>query len=545
MDTKEAAEGAVALDVDGRDEDDNNNETVLRSPGGDSDGPEKARVSLSILGDQKPLLSPTDIFTTLVDTQWRWTLLVFALSFILSWLGFATLWWLIAFTHGDLEPGRIDNDDWKPCVVALRDFASCFLFSIETQHTIGYGSRSTTEECPEAVFVMCLQSITGVMIQAFMVGIVFAKMSRPKQRTQTLLFSRSAVVCQRDGSLCLMFRVGDMRKSHIIGARVRAQLIRTRQTPEGETLAQSQCELEIGTDDGTSDLFFIWPVTVVHRINAASPLYRTSAADLLERERGDRFELVVILEGTIESTGQTTQARSSYLPAEIMWGHRFEPVVSYNKDRQAYEVNYAKFNSTCMVDTPLCSARELDDFYRAQRGPRPPSGALQRSMDSSPHLQDPPLFPHYTPAHLLDVTDAELLYLDTVSYSSAHESDQCSDVSLPFQRNGNQPKYKKSKIQKNSGKKTSVLSEDESLPSSSPKTLVPTYCPIVSNGGELEGERHPGRYSPQWQAVGNNYSDFDSHVDQRKKHKNDNNHGAMENTFVFSVLGADTRESNL
>lgn len=51
-----------------------------------------------------------DIFTTLVDTQWRWTLLAFALSFILSWLAFAVIWWLIAFTHGDLEelhlPGK-------------------------------------------------------------------------------------------------------------------------------------------------------------------------------------------------------------------------------------------------------------------------------------------------------------------------------------------------------------------------------------------------------------------------------------------------------
>lgn len=44
-----------------------------------------------------------DIFTTLVDSQWRWTLIVFALSFVLSWLGFAVIWWLIAFTHGDLE----------------------------------------------------------------------------------------------------------------------------------------------------------------------------------------------------------------------------------------------------------------------------------------------------------------------------------------------------------------------------------------------------------------------------------------------------------
>jgi hypothetical protein len=89
-----------------------------------------------------------------------------------------------------------------------------------------YGSRHTTEECPEAIFVMCLQSIVGVMIQAFMVGIVFAKLSRPKKRTQTLLFSRNAVICQRDGRLCLMFRVGDMRKSHIVEAHVRAQLIK-------------------------------------------------------------------------------------------------------------------------------------------------------------------------------------------------------------------------------------------------------------------------------------------------------------------------------
>ncbi|XP_067005933.2 ATP-sensitive inward rectifier potassium channel 12 isoform X5 [Anabrus simplex] len=336
-----------------------------------------------------------DIFTTLVDTQWRWTLLVFALSFILSWLGFATIWWLIAFTHGDLEESHLEDEDWKPCVVALHNFASCFLFSIETQHTIGYGSRSTTEECPEAIFIMCLQSITGVMIQAFMVGIVFAKMARPKQRTQTLLFSRNAVICQRDGNLCLMFRVGDMRKSHIIGASIRAQLIKTCQTQEGEVLSQAQCELEVGTDYGGSDLFFIWPMTVVHRINSDSPLYRTSASELIEREKSDRFEIVVILEGTIESTGQTTQARSSYLPSEIMWGHRFEPMVTYNKDRQSYEVNYNKFNNTYNVDTPLCSAKELDDFYRIQQGLRQPADDSHLSvMGGHPSLRRVTSEPH-------------------------------------------------------------------------------------------------------------------------------------------------------
>ncbi|XP_063618371.1 G protein-activated inward rectifier potassium channel 3-like isoform X1 [Cydia splendana] len=341
---------------------------------------------------QRRLRFLQDMFTTLVDAQWRWTLLVFTLSFILSWLGFALIWWLIAFTHGDLEenhlPTNQESSDWKPCVFNIYDFTSCFLFSIETQHTIGYGSRTTTEECPEAIFIMCLQSIVGVMIQAFMVGIVFAKMTRPKHRTQTLLFSKYAVVCQRDGELCLMFRVGDLRKSHIIGASVRAQLIRSRTTKEGEVLSHYQTELELNADGCDSNLFFIWPITMVHRINAESPFYGVSAADVLQ----ERFEIVVILEGTIESTGQTTQARSSYTTSEIMWGHRFAPLVTYNRERQGYEVDYSKFEETMQVDTPLCSAKELDEFYGSQTdrrsigysSPLPDETIYRTSLESPP-----------------------------------------------------------------------------------------------------------------------------------------------------------------
>lgn len=175
-----------------------------------------------------------DIFTTLVDAQWRWTLLVFALSFLISWAFFGCIWWIIAYAHNDLdyiykrdfEPELIQNITHRMCVTEVRSLTSAFLYSIETQHTIGYGNRFVTEECPEAIFIMCLQCITGVFIQAFMVGIVFAKLSRPKKRAQTLLFSRNAVICHRDGVPCLMFRVGDMRKSHIIEAHVRAQIIR-------------------------------------------------------------------------------------------------------------------------------------------------------------------------------------------------------------------------------------------------------------------------------------------------------------------------------
>lgn len=113
-----------------------------------------------------------DLFTTLVDAQWRWTLMVFSMSFLLSWTTFALIWWLISYTHGDLDYLSSDvtvNQNStvpsKPCITNINGFMSCFLFSVETQHTIGYGNRYINEECPAAIFTMCLQSIMGVFIQ--------------------------------------------------------------------------------------------------------------------------------------------------------------------------------------------------------------------------------------------------------------------------------------------------------------------------------------------------------------------------------------------
>lgn len=89
-----------------------------------------------------------DIFTTLIDTQWRWTLTVFALNFIATWTTFACFWYAMALANGDIEYYErwlkaSDKEAFEmefprtPCVRHLYSFVSAFLFSIETQHTIG------------------------------------------------------------------------------------------------------------------------------------------------------------------------------------------------------------------------------------------------------------------------------------------------------------------------------------------------------------------------------------------------------------------------
>ncbi|PIO75937.1 inward rectifier potassium channel [Teladorsagia circumcincta] len=236
----------------------------------------------------------------------------------LSWTTFASIYYTIALIHGDLSPDfRYLNR--TQCVVNLDSVYSSFLFAVETHHTIGYGHRYITTECPLAGATVCLQAVCGLLIQSFMVGLVFAKLARPKKRAETIIFSEKAVICLRDGQLCFLCRVGDMRNTHLVEAHVRLQFISDRETAEGEIEPLHQFEMKVGptiTDDDR--LFLVWPTTLCHVINKDSPLYEYTASSLLSAQ----FEIICLLEGIVESTGMTAQAKTSYLPCEILWGHR-------------------------------------------------------------------------------------------------------------------------------------------------------------------------------------------------------------------------------
>uniref|UniRef100_A0A8C2D3U3 Potassium inwardly rectifying channel subfamily J member 12b n=1 Tax=Cyprinus carpio TaxID=7962 RepID=A0A8C2D3U3_CYPCA len=304
--------------------------------------------------DQQSQRYLADIFTTCVDIRWRWMFVLFSLAFVLSWLAFGFAFWLIALVHGDLD--RPTKDDFTPCVMQVNSFVAAFLFSVETQTTIGYGFRCVTEECPLAVFMVVFQSIVGCIIDSFMIGSIMAKMARPKKRAETILFSHNAVIAMRDGKLCLMWRVGNLRKSHIVEAHVRAQLIKPRITEEGEYIPLDQIDINVGYDQGLDRIFLVAPLTILHEINEESPLYGISKQDL---ETSD-FEIVVILEGMVEATAMTAQVRSSYLASEILWGHRFEPVVF--EERSQYKVDYSHFHKTYEVpSTPRCSSKDMEE----------------------------------------------------------------------------------------------------------------------------------------------------------------------------------------
>ncbi|XP_039206441.1 G protein-activated inward rectifier potassium channel 4-like [Crotalus tigris] len=309
----------------------------------------KCKVSLGNIQEKKRFLS--DIFTTIVDLKYRWFLFIFSMCYIITWVVFGITYYLDAWIRDDIN--HIGDVEWKACIENIDNFISALLFSVESQRTIGYGSRIVTANCSEGVLLLMAQSIIGSMIDALMVGCMFVKISRPKKRAQTLIFSKKCVISSRDEKLCLMFRIGDLRDSHMVDAKIRGKLIKSRQTKEGEFIPLDQSELNLGYGTGEDRLFLVEPQIICHIINEVSPFWEMSA-EALKREQ---FEIIIILEGIVEATGMTCQARTSYIENEILWGHRFEPCMTLEKG--VFHVDYTKFEKTFEVQTPLLSAREI------------------------------------------------------------------------------------------------------------------------------------------------------------------------------------------
>ncbi|KAK2884416.1 inward rectifier potassium channel 16 isoform X2 [Channa argus] len=309
------------------------------------------------------MLFVTDIFTSLVEIRWRVVFLLFALSYILSWLFFGILFWVIALAHGDIK-----DDTNDPCMFEVRSFTAAFLFSLETQTTIGYGFRGMSENCTVAIILVTIQDVMSCFIDTFVIGIAVAKMASAKKRAQTVGFSKRAIINLRDGYLCLSWRVGDFRRHHLVEGTAHAQIVRSTVHTTGK--------VDVTFEDlviQQKEIILVTPTIIFHRIEPGSPLYKMSLVDLRKAD----FELVVSFTYTDDSTGMLHQTRSSYTPDEILWGHMFQQMIRVS--RRHYKVDYTLFNHTTKVLVPEASAEEYEHKKQIEHAP-------QYSPQHSPRL---------------------------------------------------------------------------------------------------------------------------------------------------------------
>ncbi|XP_019912197.3 ATP-sensitive inward rectifier potassium channel 1 isoform X1 [Esox lucius] len=289
-----------------------------------------------------------DFWTTFVDLRWRFVLFFFIASFTLSWFFFGLLWFWVAWSNGDLT---WQNPSWDHlyCVDNVNNLTTAFLFSVETQTSIGYGIRVITPLCPSAIALFMIQFLIGSIINCFLCGVILAKISRSKKRAKTITFTKMAVICPKKDFLWLMIRVANLRKTLMIGSQIYGKLLRTTITPDGETIIMDQVNIEFMVDAGKDNLFFVCPLTLYHVIDKSSPFFEM-AVDTLQKQE---FELVVFLDGTAESTSSSCQVRTSFIPQEIMWGYNFMPIISRSKEGK-YRVDFSNFSKVVPVATAHC-----------------------------------------------------------------------------------------------------------------------------------------------------------------------------------------------
>jgi hypothetical protein len=178
------------------------------------------------------------------------------------------------------------------------------------------------------------------------------------------VFSKNAAITKRNGLLRLIFQVANIQTSQLIEAHFRGQVLLREVTQEGEVINHAQREIKVSTqidkenDVGEDRGLFLLPIQVSHTIDSDSPLYSMTPVELLS----SKMEFIFSMEAVVEPSGNTTQAITSFLCDEILWGCRFENCVEWDEGEGVFKVDVGRINQVARDHTPRMSAGELGDL---------------------------------------------------------------------------------------------------------------------------------------------------------------------------------------
>ena len=263
---------------------------------------------------------PSDIYHSLLRMTWPQLTMLFVASF----LGFNLLFgWLYS-----LDPSGMS---WSARVEGRSTFWHAFFFSVHTVATIGYGNNYPISTYANVLVV--IEITLGILFFALVTGITFARFSRPTAR---FLFSEVAVVQEVDGVPTLMFRTANLRHNLIFEARATVSVLMDEEV-EGTIMRRFE-DLKLVR---SANPVFVLTWTIMHTIDEMSPL-----ADWYPGcESPQHSEIIVVLSGTDERTGQTIHGRWAYSPCDVRWDARFADILGQTPDGTR-TIDYRHFHDT-------------------------------------------------------------------------------------------------------------------------------------------------------------------------------------------------------
>eukprot|EP01052_Picozoa_sp_SAG31_P028992 SAG31_NODE_2844_length_5009_cov_2.067006_8_plen_138_part_00 len=126
--------------------------------------------------------------------------------YTVSVLVFAVPYWFIGQAG---QCAMVDSASKHPGAKLL--FVDAVFFSIETMATIGYGAPTDIffDNCEVMAVLIIAQNIFSLLLDSFVLGIVFNRLARGTPRAASIVFSDKAVLRQLEpgGRYHLMFQV--------------------------------------------------------------------------------------------------------------------------------------------------------------------------------------------------------------------------------------------------------------------------------------------------------------------------------------------------
>ncbi|HEX2632193.1 MAG TPA: hypothetical protein VHM22_05240 [Bradyrhizobium sp.] len=263
---------------------------------------------------------PSDFYHRLLKLSWPQLVAVFILLFLAFNLAFAFLYSLV-------DPTGIEAGGTK---INAPGIWRAFFFSIDTVAMIGHGNRHPISVVTNVLMVV--EVTCGILFFALVTGTFFARLSRPTAR---VLFSNVAVIGEVDGVPTLMFRAANQRHNLVFEARAGVSLVRD-ELVEGATFRWFR---DLALERSSTPVFMLtW--TIMHRIGPDSPL----APHVRDKRLPPDAEILVVLSGTDEGSGQTIHARWAYRPDDISWNACFEDIIGVLPDGTR-TIDYRRFHA--------------------------------------------------------------------------------------------------------------------------------------------------------------------------------------------------------
>ena len=252
----------------------------------------RGRTLIERRGVRKSSLA-TDAYHFLRTATWTRIMLLFAMLFAVSNLGFATI----------LYVGHAD-------VMNAKGFLDDLWFSVQTMGTIGYGYLAPADNLANTI--VTIESFFGIILTALITGIFFARFSTPSAR---IVYSRVALITSSDGKRVLQFRLANERATAIVEATVRVYLTRDEKLANGESMRRVY---DLPIRRSTSPVFAL-SFLVVHEIDDKSPLHGATPESLA----ASGVNVLCTLTGIDDRLAATVHSRYAWNTEDIRFDHRF------------------------------------------------------------------------------------------------------------------------------------------------------------------------------------------------------------------------------